>query len=145
MRKTSVVLMMAVGLAGGAIAGCSSSDASAVKVTLSEWVLTAKPASVDAGKVTFVANNVGGEEHEMLVVRGTKADLPTKADGSLDEKALESRILGEIAGIKAQTDKSKDFDLKKGTYTVICNAESTISGKKVSHFVKGMIDEITVR
>lgn len=145
MRKTSVVLVMVVGLAGGVLAGCSSSDASEVKVTLSEWVLTAKPSTVDAGTVSFVADNVGGEEHEMLVVRGTKAGLPTKADGSLDEKAIEPRILGEIEGVKAQTDKSKDFELKKGTYTLICNAESTISGKKVSHFVKGMIDEITVR
>ena len=138
-------MLMVIGLVGGIVGGCSSSDSPEVKVTLSEWSLTAEPATVDAGKVTFVAKNVGGEEHEMLVVRGTKAGLPTKADGSLDEKAIDSRILGEIEGVKALTDKSKDFELKQGTYTLLCNAESTISGKKVSHYVKGMIDEITVR
>ena len=102
------------------------------------------PSSVAAGKVLLIAHNVGGAEHEMVVIRGTKEGLPTKADGSVNEKAIESRIVGEIEKVRAQTDKSEEFILPEGTYTLMCNADSTLSGAKVNHYAKGMVTELSV-
>jgi len=62
----------------------------------------------------------------------------------VNETAIESRIVGEIEKVKAQSDKSKDFALSKGTYTLICNAESMMGGTKVNHYAKGMVTEFTV-
>ena len=127
------------------LSACSSYPADTPKatVTMSEFTLEA-PRSVAAGTITFVAHNVGGAEHEMVMIHGAKDGLPTKPNGSVDETAIESRIVGEIGKVKAQSDKAKDFKLTKGTYTLICNAESLLGGTKVNHYVKGMVTEFTV-
>ena len=46
--------------------------------------------------------------------------------------------------MKAQSEKSKDFKLTKGTYTLACNAESMIGGTETNHYVKGMVTQFTV-
>jgi len=110
---------------------------------MSEFTLQA-PAKVAAGTTEFVAHNVGGAQHEMVVVRGSKDGLPTKANGSVNESAIESRIVGEIEKVQAQTDKSKRFELRPGTYTLICNADSMLGSTQVNHYAKGMVTEFTV-
>jgi len=141
--RCGTVALVVTAAAGLGACASAPADTPKVTVTMSEFTLKA-PETVPSGSTTFVAHNVGGAQHEMVMIRGAKTGLPTKANGAVDEAAIESRIVGEIEKVKAQTDASKVFTLSKGTYTLICNAESMMSGTKVNHYAKGMVTEFTV-
>jgi hypothetical protein len=69
-----------------------------VTVLLSEWIVEPTPTSAEADGVTFVADNQGGDAHEMVVVRAdSPADLPKDEDGAVDEAQIpEDEFTGEI-------------------------------------------------
>jgi hypothetical protein len=70
-------------------AGCSSSSSADVTVKTSEWIFEQSTTTVKAGNVKFRVDNVGGAEHELVVVRAAEPSaLPTKADGTVDEEKL---------------------------------------------------------
>ena len=119
----------AVGL--GARGGVEAGEGVNLNVLVTEMAV-AHPASVAAGKVTFVARNKGAVEHELVVVRGT-AKLPVK-NFKADENG---RDLGEIEDIEPGKTKRLTLTLVAGKYLLLCNI--------VGHYQLGMRSVLTVR
>lgn len=145
MRGLSRKLVAAacVALVAVAVAACGSDDSKSADVTLGEWVIKA-PSSLDAGEVTFEARNVGGEPHELVVVRGRVEDLVVKPDGSVDESAFdESDEVGEVEDIAAGETGSLKADLEAGEYVLLCNLVDENEGE--AHYAEGMVTTFTVR
>jgi hypothetical protein len=118
------------------------SEGASVDIELSEFVITADPASVAAGSVTFNVANVGGEAHEFMVIESDLAPdaLPVVDDGSVDEDQV--TVLGEIEEdeLPAQTGEGElNLDMEAGSYVLICNlVEEEESGEMESHYQEGM-------
>jgi hypothetical protein len=163
----------AIGLVGTAFvfAACggsknASSSSSENTFELSEFQITPPKDALPSGRVTITADNVGGEVHELVIVRAAKADgLPTKADGSVDEdKIAAADKVGDIKDVAAGTNKSKAFELSAGTYVALCNlidemagsgttmggmsmddgSATTVPGAGHVHFAEGMHATFTV-
>jgi uncharacterized cupredoxin-like copper-binding protein len=133
----------------GLLVGCGGdgSDTTGVDVGLKEFTVTPDPVEVDAGETEFTADNIGTEVHEMVVVRASDAaDLPTDADGAVDEDQIaKADQIGEIEDVQAGKTKSISFDLKAGDYVVFCNiVDEEADGTKLSHFKEGMHESFTV-
>jgi uncharacterized cupredoxin-like copper-binding protein len=112
-----------------------------VKVTLVEFQVNPAFQFVAKGRIKFAVKNGGTEKHEFVIVRGADpAALPTKADGSVDEKQIPKRDeVGELENIKKGKTKSKTFKLSAGSYILLCNTVDTEEdGTVVSHFARGM-------
>jgi hypothetical protein len=119
-----------------------------VTATLTEFSITPEPASAEAGSVTIKANNVGALTHELVLVRGDPADLPTDSDGAVDEDAFESagvEAIGEVEDVESGTSKDLTADLEAGTYVVFCNiVETGLEAAVESHFAEGMVATLVV-
>ncbi len=136
-------------------AGCSSSSTSSdapttvagppadLTIRMSEWLWEPSVTSLKAGDVVIAANNVGGAEHEVIVVAGADAKaFATKADGSIDEEAIdEAAKMGEIEHVAASSVKTGTFSLKPGTYVIMCNL---VDKTGTAHYAKGMVSTLTV-
>ncbi len=87
-------------LASGAIVAACGGGATAgpVAVSLSEWKIESKPATVKAGKVTFEIRNTGNLEHN-FVISG----------------------VGKSPTVLAKDTTKLELDLKAGSYTVVCD------------------------
>jgi uncharacterized cupredoxin-like copper-binding protein len=118
-----------------------------VNVHLQEFSMTVAPAAVKAGNVTFAIRNTGSITHEMVLVRAADfAALPRvtvataeRAVGDVDEEAIPEADLPGEATVKAGASKTVVIKLTPGTYTMICNIDTTESdGTVINHFVKGM-------
>jgi uncharacterized cupredoxin-like copper-binding protein len=86
--------------------------------------------SVKAGKVKFVAKNVGTIVHEMIVLKTTTAfdHLPVGDAGELPapvtagaNKVSEATSVGETGDVAIGKTKSVTLKLKKGSYVLVCN------------------------
>jgi uncharacterized cupredoxin-like copper-binding protein len=130
------------------LVGCGDgSDTTGVDVGLKEFAVTPDPIEVDAGETEFTADNIGTEVHEMVVVRASNAaDLPTDADGAVDEdQVAKADQIGEIEDVQVGKTKSINFDLKTGDYVIFCNiVDEEADGTKLSHFKEGMHESFTV-
>jgi len=116
-----VAVFMAACASEGTDRSGSGADDGAVFV-LSEWRIKAPSGQLQPGSQPITAKNVGGEAHELVIVSAASADeLPTKADGSVDEEKLASATVGEIGDVAAQSSKTKTFELARGTYVAFCN------------------------
>ena len=134
-RTTSAAACEPVGDGGG----------SAVAVALDEWSVVPEPTSVAAGSVTFAADNVGEEPHELVVVKAASADELTVVDGKVDEEALpEGAFIGEIEAFPAGETCEGTFELTAGDYVLFCNIFEEHDGERHSHFEQGMHTEFTV-
>ena len=100
--------------------------------------ITAEPATVEAGKVTFEVTNASKDlVHEMIVVpiRGAPGPLPYDAKNSdVDESAAGN--LGEVEERDPGNKGTLTLDLKPGKYILFCN----IPG----HYMDGMWSVLTV-
>jgi len=119
--------------------------AAQVSVQLLEWSVTPDAGSAPAGEVYFLADNIGGETHELVVVR---SDLPSGelpvVDGKVQEDAVDFR--GEIEGFAAGSQASGVFDLEPGSYILFCNiVEEEEGGELESHYQEGMHTAFTVQ
>jgi len=115
-----------------------------VNVTLDEWVIKADRTSVRAGKIGFVAENVGERAHELAIIRGEPNTLPIR-DGVLDEDALpEGAFIGEIEAFPPKETCEGVFDLSPGVYTLACLIVETHEGKEENHLAEGMLTTLTV-
>jgi len=79
--------------------GGTSSDASAAAgeantFVLDEWSIVPPSAEIAAGETEIIAENVGVESHEIVIVRAGDGPLPTKEDGSVDEDAIPEADVG---------------------------------------------------
>lgn len=121
----------ALGIA--ALTGCSSTSKSstptgggvgtAVAVVAAEqggtYSITADPASVKTGPVTFTLTDTGTKKHEMVVL---KTDQPFDAlTVGADDKVSEDTTVGEIGEIDGGEAASVTLDLKPGHYVLVCN------------------------
>jgi hypothetical protein len=112
-----------------------------VSVNLSEYIVAPDPASVPPGPVAFVAHNIGGTEHELVVFKTDLAAdaLPTADDGSVDELAEGVELIDEVEEIAAGSDGEVDVDLEAGNYVLICNVvQENEDGSTVIHYAEGM-------
>ncbi len=155
--------LIALSFIGAALllAGCGSSKKSSTPNTfvLSEFTITPPTNAVHAGKVLLVANNVGREMHELVIVRAASDDtLATNADGSVDESKLRGpEEVGVIDSVAASSRKSERFEMTAGTYVAFCNLIDNKTGTPLTngfgiepdtgnvHFALGMHVTFTVR
>ena len=130
MRK--LVTVAAAGLAAGALAAGAGAGSASVKVTLKEFELVPVPASVRAGKVTFVARNTGALTHELVVIRTTRAPAKLPVSGG---KASEKGRVGESGDVKPGTTRKVTLTLEPGRYVLICNVAGHYQAGQRAAFV----------
>jgi hypothetical protein len=108
-----------------------------ISVNLTEYIVAPNPESAPAGEVTFNARNIGGEDHELVVIRTDLApdSLPTVEDGSVDETGEGIDAIGEIEEFPSGEEQSATFTLEVGAYALICNI---VTDDGVSHYQEGM-------
>jgi phosphonate transport system substrate-binding protein len=118
--------------------------ATQVAVGLSEWAISAEPATVSAGEVYFLVTNTGAEAHEFVVIRSDAApDALPVVDGQVPEDEVD--MLGEIEPFAPGAQASIVFDLAPGSYVFICNiVEKEESGELESHYEEGMATSFAV-
>jgi len=105
-----------------------------VTVEPGEYDIKVDKAEVPAGKVRFVAKNVGQMEHELIVLR---TDLPAVRlpYNEAEQKAEEEQageVLGEIEPEDLPPGKTAEMtlDLTAGHYVLLCNIPT--------HYKQGM-------
>jgi hypothetical protein len=128
---------------GGDGSGDGNGGGGAVDVQLTEYIVSPDPDSIAAGLVTFNARNIGGQEHELKIIRtdlGPDA-LPTADDGSADEAGAGITVLGTIEAFAPQSEESVTLDLAAGAYALICNLVDE-AGR--AHYAEGMSAAFTV-
>ena len=106
--------------------------------------LSAGPAAVRAGTVSFVAVNAGALVHEMVVLPLPADGLGTRPTGA-DGKINESQSLGEASrscgsgagdGIAPESVGWATMTLRPGRYELVCD--------QPWHYAAGMFTELTV-
>lgn len=165
-RGTAVLLMVLV--AGLALVACGGEEEptgapttqapttqapitqapTAVAVTLQEWSVLPAQASAPAGQVTFQAKNTGPKDpHELVVIKSDlePGALPTTPEGKVDEEGAGIEVIGEIEEFKVGETRSSTFDLKAGSYVLICNVVEKGGGKTEAHYQLGMRTAFTVK
>jgi uncharacterized cupredoxin-like copper-binding protein len=85
-----------------------------VNVQLGEMWVRPQYSSVEAGKVTFAARNVGKVEHELMIER---APIAMDAPGKPNEEAAQGMIEDMEPGQSGQM----TLKLKPGSYVLFCN------------------------
>jgi len=125
MKKLHLLAILSVVLLGSA---CSKSEPK-VSVILKEFTITPSASSVSAGKVTFEAKNTGTIKHEMVILKTDSApgSLATK-EGKVDEHGEGIGSIGEIDQFDAGKTQTASFDLKAGSYVLICNIPGHYAG-----------------
>ena len=157
MRRGTVPVAVAVAVFLPLAAGCGDDGGEEVNVVLSEWIVEPERHSVDAGAITFIADNQGGEIHELVVVEATSAEeLPVDDNGVFDEEAFgEENVLGEVEDVVPGDQKELTLDLEPGSYVLLCNIveepgemeemeDEMEPGEPHRHFAEGMHTSFTV-
>jgi uncharacterized cupredoxin-like copper-binding protein len=145
MERQSLIPLVAVSLMLAACGGTEGPDASearedspsasavedtSVSVTLTDYSVTADPATAPAGKVTFEVDVEAGI-HALTVLRTElpPGQLPTRDDGAY-VNTIDDRI--EVIAWEAASDRkhTMDAELGPGAYVLICNLER--------HYTAGM-------
>jgi uncharacterized cupredoxin-like copper-binding protein len=129
----------ASGDGGGVTVTTAGGAGTAVAVELgeksdSEYFMSAVPASVAAGKVTFTAKNTGSKEHEMVVLKTDEAPDALKVT---DDKVSEDTSVGEVSETAAGKTGTVTLDLKAGNYVLVCNI--------AKHYARHMYTAFTVK
>jgi hypothetical protein len=112
-----------------------------VNVNLTEWIVAPDPDSIASGSVTFNADNIGGQPHELVIVRTDldPADLPVEADGSFDEDGAGIEVAGRVEPpLERGEQGSVTVDLAAGAYVLLCNVLEETETGQISHFEQGM-------
>lgn len=123
-------------------------QANAIAVNLTEWIVSPNPNSVAAGSVTFDASNIGGEDHELVIIKTVlePASLPAKADGSVDEAGQGIEVIHKIEKFASKSTQSATVELAAGDYVLICNLLTEgATGATASHYANGMRAAFTVQ
>ena len=144
------VALLAAALAFGAVA-CGGDDdegdgdggdggATVVSVNLLEFRIVPDVASMPAGAVTFNVSNIGGDDHELVIIKTDLAPdaLPTRDDGGVDEGGAGIEVIDKIEEFEAGGEESLTRDLEAGAYVLICNIVEEVAGTTGSHYQEGM-------
>jgi len=130
------VLVPAVAAAAACGGNSSAQRAQTLRLTEKDFAISA-PKRFRAGEVRVVAENEGPDAHELLLVRDDGRPLPLRSDGlTVDEEAIEPRIVTTIEGYAPGTDESVVLHLRPGRYTLLCNM--------AGHYLGGMHRELVV-
>jgi uncharacterized cupredoxin-like copper-binding protein len=134
----TVVGVRLMGMRGGGMMGRSMMGGGMMRLVVDR-------ASVPAGRVSFVAQNVGGDVHELVVLplatgrpagaRALGANDRVSETGSLGE-ASRSCGAGAGEGIEPGAAGWVTLDLKPGRYELVCNLRG--------HYRAGMYAELVV-
>ncbi|MEA2499374.1 MAG: hypothetical protein QOH26_1779 [Actinomycetota bacterium] len=113
---------------------------STVDVQLQEWAVIPDQTSAPAGEVTINIQNTGEETHEFVVVKTDLGfrDLPTVADGSVDEEGEGIEPVDEVEDIPSGETGELTVDLDSGSYVFFCNVVEEDKGETESHYQNGM-------
>jgi uncharacterized cupredoxin-like copper-binding protein len=105
-----------------------------VSVTERDFKIRA-PRVVPAGDVRVVLHNKGPVSHELLIVRASRERLPIRADGfTIDEQALDRRLIGTIEPERPGTRSSVIVHLVPGRYILLCNMSGHAAGGMSTSF-----------
>lgn len=147
-RARLVVLMAGLALVGAAGCAAAKPAGGTVAVVLQEWAVVPDSASVKAGPVTFNVSNKGPDDaHELVIIKTDLAPgtLPTDELGKVDEEGAGLETIGEVEEFDPGKVETATFDLKAGTYALICNiVQDEPDGSKESHYRQGMFIAFTV-
>ena len=130
--------------AGPGVVSERPADATQVDITLREFAIQAGQASVAAGKIYFLVENVGPDDpHEFVIISSDLGplDLPFE-DNRVPEDEVD--IVDEIEPFAPDSSASITVDLEAGKYLLICNITETEDGEIESHYKKGMVATLTV-
>jgi len=120
--------------------GGSGSSGSALAIEMGDFFFAPSDVTTQAGSTTIEAPNKGSVEHELVLFKTDidPADLPTEANGEVDEEKLDevAEEAGEIADVEAGQTGAEEFDLKPGKYVMFCNLPG--------HYAQGMYGTVTV-
>ena len=120
-----------------------------VQVVLQEFAVVPAVASIEHGKVTFVATNTGPDDpHEMVIFKTDLGvhKLPASAEGKVDEEGAGLTTMGEIEEFGVGKTGTVTLELAAGRYVLVCNiVQDEPDGTKESHYLKGMSTEFTVK
>lgn len=112
-----------------------------VNAELGEYYIKPDKSEVPAGKVRFVAKNVGQLEHELIVLKTELAadQLPYNEKEQKAEEEQAGQVLGEIEPDELPPGKSAEMtlDLAAGHYVLLCNLPQ--------HYKNGMHIDFRVR
>ena len=126
--------VLAAALIAVLLASTSNAASKSTTVTLSEFKVAASPKSVSHGKVTFTVKNKGDMEHEVVVIKTSKAASKLPVSG---KEASEKGAVGEVEDIAGGKSKQLTLNLKKGHYVLVCNLPG--------HYKAGMRTDFTVK
>ncbi len=116
------------------IVSSASAGSKSAKVTLSDFKVAVSPKSVSHGKVTLTVANHGDMEHELVVIKTTRAASKLPVSGG---RASEKGAVGEVEDIAGGHSKKLTLTLAKGHYALICNLPG--------HYAAGMRADFTVK
>lgn len=146
-------LLAVMAAASLAIVGCTTGGASpsptaggggatTVAVTLQEWAVVPAADSAPAGDITFDVTNKGpADVHEFVVIKTDldAADLPTDADGVVEEAGGGMDVIDQTEDVPAGETQALTVTLAAGSYVLVCN----IMGFE-AHYQMGMRTVFTV-
>lgn len=111
-----------------------------VDVQLDDYTFIPPELEVAAGVVTFAAENVGEESHELAFLPGG-GDVPLTEDGAPDEEALAEAGAFELEAFPAGETCNATYELEAGEYTLFC---IVVAEDGETHLEKGMVGSLTV-
>ena len=130
-----LALVLAVAACGAAGVG-GRAGIRIVNVQERDFAIRA-PHLLEAGLVRFVVTNKGPVSHELLLVRAPHGGLPMRHDGlTIDEEALQPRIVGVLEPGGPGSRRGFDALLKTGRYVLLCNM--------AGHYMTGMSSQLLV-
>jgi hypothetical protein len=137
---TAIVLV-----AGSGAASAKSGSEKVIKIRGSEYTFLGVPKTVTPGQHTLQFTNVGGEHHEMALVKlHSGVSLDTFLAASEEQRDTMGDHIGSVhiemgsAGIVG----TLTYNFKGGHYALICE-DKTSDG--TPHYVKGMKAEFDVK
>lgn len=110
-------------------------------VRLDDYAFEPPTLEAEAGVVTFDAENVGSENHELAFLPGG-GEVPMTDEGEPDEDALADAGAFELEAFGPGRTCEATYDLESGTFTLFCIVASP-DGQ--THYDKGMEGELVVR
>ena len=117
-RLFVVPAAVALAFAAGSCGGDGGIGATEV-----DYSITLDESSAPAGDVTFDITNDAEQTHEFVVFKTDLPEdqLPTNADGDVDEEGEGVTHIDEVEDITAGSTESLSVTLDAGSYVVLCN------------------------